>query len=615
MSGNDPPAAQGSRDGENRSNEIRIEERKARALKRTFSKEDKIGNVEPPKVSKAPAENSAKDQNVKDPSTARPKTKRDLKPAKDQKSANSKPITAPASRIPEESTSAKGKRNKSKDNKNPEVNSDCRPSSSRGGPHHSIEFNHEDVISDAESEESFIEEFRPSARSGKATKGLPIKSSKHRTAQAIHYSPDSDYNGDTHPDINMSQMKSLLNSFVNSIKNVQHNNRSRSSSYENHHGHSRRRHSPPRSHAERRYSGRHSRRRRSSSRSSHSRSRSPRRSPSRASSSRRRNNDHTSQVPSDTHRVTTYARRMDHSLPLHSGSHHPSNLYPQQLGEYSRLTQPRTLSAVFGTTKLGKLISKKTLEKIKEDSFVDLNEFANASTSSHSSTAYTLNLQDGDEPAISIQPKRKTQLTEYQWLSAFTEYMSVYTEFWEGATQDMLAYFHMILKMMNKQEDWREYDIVFRKQRDNSPHRWSDVLMDRRLDAANKSRDQAPEKYNKQPFRYSDNPRNLFHSTKPRDGGAHVSRRAGDVSVGYCYDFHEEGSRCDRGANCTYKHVCQICKRPHPLYVHRRMYGHGTQRFNDRSNYRGDRSRDHRERTSNANTTSKTSRPTERPSK
>ena len=47
MSGNVPPAAQANRDGDIRSNEVQIEERKAGALKRTGSKEVKTGNEEP----------------------------------------------------------------------------------------------------------------------------------------------------------------------------------------------------------------------------------------------------------------------------------------------------------------------------------------------------------------------------------------------------------------------------------------------------------------------------------------------------------------------------------------------------------------------------------------
>jgi len=43
-----------------------------------------------------------------------------------------------------------------------------------------------------------------------------------------------------------------------------------------------------------------------------------------------------------------------------------------------------------------------------------------------------------------------------------------------------------------------------------------------------------------------------------------------EVPSGYCAFYHVKELRCNTGKNCTYEHLCPICKRPHPMFMHSR---------------------------------------------
>ena len=368
----------------------------------------------------------------------------------------------------------------------------------------------------------------------------------------------------------------------------------------------------------------------------HSRSRSPRRSEPKSHSpthhKHRSPHHHHDKHRRSRHRDPHREYSRSHSRHCSCGPHHSSNSGPntvytrrdylgprsggpsshRQTGQCSYSGTPSSGSLVIGATKLGKLISKKTLEKIKGDEYVDLSDFVNAKKTRTADPGYTINLHGEGGP--SFHPlTNKSALTEHQWLSAFTEYMSLYTQYWEDATQDILAYFHLILTMMGQGEDWREYDVIFRKQRDSSPHRWSDVLLDKRFDSVIRARELQNTNSKQSLLRSGFRDVGAGSQNVPSSGG----RAPGSTKTGHCFAYHDPNRRCPNpeGA-CPYSHRCELCNMLHPKFMHNKAQRDPrTTRFVDKEGHRFERRREPMGKATYANPVQKARRSPDRTQK
>ena len=242
----------------------------------------------------------------------------------------------------------------------------------------------------------------------------------------------------------------------------------------------------------------------------------------------------------------------------HRRPRHPEP-YPRA-GESSRLpptSQGQYPPQATGITICGTLVPEKIREKIIDGKYVDLRSLLPLRSKKKSAKSNRTDDSEGDN--LDDEDSDKNELTQFQWLECFLDYVTIYTSEYPSATESILSYMKFILKLMDSGKDWRSYDIMFRKAREAKPYLWTDILLDSRFDISDKKQGKATTSSNHQQF---------F-----REGSR------GEVAKGYCFDFHKRNSRCENRA-CPYSHRCQICNGAHPVFRHRDSIN-----FQGRNNY------------------------------
>ena len=180
-------------------------------------------------------------------------------------------------------------------------------------------------------------------------------------------------------------------------------------------------------------------------------------------------------------------------------------------------------------------------KKIIEGKYVDLKALHPLNQQKKSTKVYQY--EDSEDEStrtkrfgkLQDEAESKKDLSELEWLECFLDYSAIYTKEYPSATEGILSYTKFIIDLMKNGKDWKTYDIKFRKARETTSYLWTDILLDSRLAISEKKeeRKQGQSPYNKQ----------FFPSKLP------------DIEVGYCFNYHNKNSKCQRGEFCQYEHT------------------------------------------------------------
>ena len=163
--------------------------------------------------------------------------------------------------------------------------------------------------------------------------------------------------------------------------------------------------------------------------------------------------------------------------------------------------------------------------------------------------AYTMSMGNPNTgPVLSFIPRKRRQLTETEWCSAFDEYLSVYLVANPDHLGDILTYGRTIKAMMRNNQNWRFYDEQFRRDRELTLCSWASLRVDLQISAAQLSTSVSSPPNNGHSFR-GNSPSNI-----------------GQIPKGYCFRYNTPGTRC-LTTQCTFKHSCPSCLKPHPIYM------------------------------------------------
>ena len=184
--------------------------------------------------------------------------------------------------------------------------------------------------------------------------------------------------------------------------------------------------------------------------------------------------------------------------------------------------------------------------KIWEEKYVDLVDILYPTDV----PAYALSIDPhSGSPQLSLQPKRKRQLSETEWAAAMDVFVAIYLERYPSKSTEILTYVKSVKELMQDRADWAYYDFHYRSDRALTREPWTTAnpaLEAKARYRGFKPRPQ-PNKAN-QSFRGHSNFDNKSH-----------------IPFGFCFAYHSQGRRCT-AMPCNYSHVCYNCTRNHPAF-------------------------------------------------
>lgn len=214
---------------------------------------------------------------------------------------------------------------------------------------------------------------------------------------------------------------------------------------------------------------------------------------------------------------------------------------PSTSGEFHQLPLtfgvPPSRPVVSGGLPIGSNVSPAMQKKIWEHKYVELADLLHCD-----STGFTLSLTSiQDSPSLSLLPRKKKRLTEQEWAAAFDIFLAVYVQKYPEQLTAILSYAQNIKELAKAGANWAFYDSKYRQDREFSHCSWLTVRQDLELRA----------------FRPA-----AQHPVQRTQSGPSNAR----VPKSFCFKYHTQGVRCEN-SNCSYKHHCPRCSRPHPAYA------------------------------------------------
>ena len=216
----------------------------------------------------------------------------------------------------------------------------------------------------------------------------------------------------------------------------------------------------------------------------------------------------------------------------------PSTSAQASIGEFSFpiRERPAHTSIDFSSgLKAGDNLPEKIKQKIWDHKFIDF--YFLIYPESDQSYNFSLN-SNSDNPSLDLVPKKKRNLSEREWNSAFNDFLAVYCYRYPHELTELLTYSKFINGLMNSNSNWIFYDLRFRKDREFSLCKWTTIRLDLQLEANRISGQQKS-----QPQQQLNN----------------------KIPLGYCYAYHCSHLKCYKD-KCTYKHTCHRCSTNHPSY-------------------------------------------------
>lgn len=208
-------------------------------------------------------------------------------------------------------------------------------------------------------------------------------------------------------------------------------------------------------------------------------------------------------------------------------------------GEYHENRSLHRQVQFAGGLATGEQIPQKTKIRIWQNKYVDFADLLNPEDESN----YSLTIcNNNSNPTLSLSPKQKKVLSDFEWITAWDIFMAIYTQKYPHELQDLLTYSQSIKRMMLSNSNWRYYDKQFRLSREHSLCSWLTVRIDLQLAAMNTASNSR--------FQRRENSK---------------SGTAQHVPLGYCFKFHRRELFCT-SRQCKYKHECPRCNRMHAMY-------------------------------------------------
>ena len=212
-------------------------------------------------------------------------------------------------------------------------------------------------------------------------------------------------------------------------------------------------------------------------------------------------------------------------------------------GEYT--TAPSGLSLMYtDEPHPGLHLSQKLRENIAAGKYVDFYDILYPDYEQGYSV--TINSQ-GQGPILSFTPRKRRQLSETEWCSAWDDYMAVYVHHHPVEVNELISYGKRIKSFMTNKQNWRFYDERFRRERESRPFSWASIRFDIQLQAA------------QQPF--SNQPLGVGNLPFRAQQGAGMQ----DIPKGHCFRYHNSFTRCENN-QCKFRHTCPICQQNHPVF-------------------------------------------------
>lgn len=157
--------------------------------------------------------------------------------------------------------------------------------------------------------------------------------------------------------------------------------------------------------------------------------------------------------------------------------------------------------------------------------------------------ALALNNSSATNPALTLAARRRRNLTQLEWASAFDEFIAVSVAKRPHELSDLLTYGKFIKKLMRDSKNWSQYDKKFRTDREYKMCAWSSIRVDLLLDINSPVQSQS-------------------HSSNFRSQNKSQNE---PIPTGYCFSYHKQNERCE-AKHCQYKHTCKRCDKRHPMY-------------------------------------------------
>ena len=154
-------------------------------------------------------------------------------------------------------------------------------------------------------------------------------------------------------------------------------------------------------------------------------------------------------------------------------------------------------------------------------------------------------------------------LSQIEWVMAFSDYKSIYTQKCPAAVVPLEKYGRYILEMMRKGWNWKKYDLEFRMSQLADLTPWDVVRTDLVQLHAYPLRSNAPSEWRDSMGQSATSSRGKFRGS----GGSNER----SVPLGYCVAHHTKGDSC-KFPRCIYSHKCPVqgCGGEHTVYHHSR---------------------------------------------
>ena len=192
-------------------------------------------------------------------------------------------------------------------------------------------------------------------------------------------------------------------------------------------------------------------------------------------------------------------------------------------------------------------VSSKLKAKIFANEYVDFG--ALLSSSPHNEGKYSLSMSPAVgsviHPQLTLEPLHNSKRIQsiHQWVSAFTIFVSVYSEKFKAETSQLMKYCDVVRDLAHKGGDWIWYDEQFRYLRQSAPEQypWDQTHWELWLRASSS-----------------------FRKAQPSTNKPVVQNRSRFRSQffpkGTCWAF-QAGKHC---SGCEFKHECFKCGAQHP---------------------------------------------------
>ena len=184
--------------------------------------------------------------------------------------------------------------------------------------------------------------------------------------------------------------------------------------------------------------------------------------------------------------------------------------------------------------------------KIWDDKYVDLIDILYPTDV----PAYALSIDPhSGSPQLSLQPKKKRQLSETEWASAMDVFVAIYLERYPSKSTEILTYVKSVKELMHERADWAYYDFHYRSDRALTREPWTTT--NPALEAKARYRG----------FKSKPQPNKVNQSFR---GNSNYDNKS-QIPYGFCFAYHSQGRRCT-AMPCNYSHVCYNCTRNHPAF-------------------------------------------------